>query len=196
MALSGFAVSRVFGVFAILLGVIAIILASIGVGTPQWQTTYTYTTGSAQISSTNNFFYACSYSSGTLLACVNRDSSFSYYAFSSTYLAGTLAPSNDTSSRFQSAGGLTIVGIILIGIGTFATLLMMFLSKFIVIVLLAPIIYFLATLFMLAGLAEGSRILIYNGYSANLYQTAHMLTILGFGFCCVAAARFQALKSV
>ena len=196
MELSSLTISRIFAAVAVVFGIIAIILASVGLGTPEWQSTYTHTTGSAQLASTNNFFYACSYSSGSLVACASRGSSFTYYASSTNYLNGLLSKANDTSSRFDSASGLSIVGIILIGFGTVSTFLMIFLSKFIVIVILAPILFFLATLFMLAGLAEGSRVLIFNGYSANLYETGHMLTILGFGLCCVAAARFQALKSV
>lgn len=46
--------------------------------------------------------------------------------------------------------------------------------------LVAPSIVFVACLFMLAGLAEGARVLLYNGYAAHLYETAHLLTIFSF----------------
>ena len=35
---------------------------------------------------------------------------------------------------------------------------------------------FVTCLFMLAGLAEGTRVLLYNGYAASVYQRAHLLT--------------------
>ena len=44
---------------------------------------------------------------------------------------------------------------------------------------------------MLTGLAEGSRVLMHNDYAANLYETAHLFTILSFGLCALAAGRFQ-----
>ena len=40
---------------------------------------------------------------------------------------------------------------------------------------------------MLAGMAEGSRYLLYNGYSANLYQSGHLFTILALFFSTLAA---------
>jgi hypothetical protein len=43
---------------------------------------------------------------------------------------------------------------------------------------LPPSVFFLACLFMLAGMAEGSHYLLFNDYSTNLYQAGSLFTTL------------------
>ena len=196
MAVSAHGVSRIFAGIAAAVGIISILLAAIGLATPEWQTTYTHTGGNTQITTTSNFFYACTYTSGTLNQCFNRNESFTGYPGATAYVAGIYSRDNDTNTRFNSASALTIVGIGLTAGGVVSTLLLICLSKFAILIFLAPVVYLLGTLFMLVGLAEGARVLVYNGYSANLYEVGHMMSIFGFGMCCIAATRFHTLKSV
>ena len=50
---------------------------------------------------------------------------------------------------------------------------------------------FLAALFMVAALAEGSRVTLYNSYSANLVETGHLLTIFSMGLVAFASGRLH-----
>ena len=183
-------ISRILAFVSVGFGALALLLACVGIGTPAWQTGYTTTGGSLQATSYNNFFYACT-GLGTNFTCYNRNASFTNYAFQFTYFASGLSAANDTSTRFQNAAGLSIVGLLFIFFGTVATLIMAILALYTWFNLIPPALLFLACLFMLAGLAEGSRVLIYNDYAANLYQTAHLLTILSFGLSSLAAGRFH-----
>jgi hypothetical protein len=49
----------------------------------------------------------------------------------------------------------------------------------------------LASLFILAALAEGSRVTMYNSYSAILVQTGHLLTIFSMGVIAFASGRLH-----
>ncbi|CAF5134600.1 unnamed protein product [Rotaria sp. Silwood1] len=80
--------------------------------------------------------------------------------------------------RIQNAAGLCIVGILFLVFGTMTTLVLAFIPLSTWINIIPSILLFFACLFMLAGMAEGSRYLLYNGYSANLYQAGHLFTIL------------------
>jgi hypothetical protein len=169
-----------------------VLLACIGIGTPNWQTTYTLSSNQLQISSTNNFFYACVFTTNNNVTCYNRNASLTGYinnGFSSLFY--TFAAGNDTNTRLQNAGGLSIVGIGFLAFGVIAALIMAFAAVSAVLNLIPTVLLFLACLFMLAGLAEGSRALIYNDYAANLYQTAHLLTMLSFGLSALVAGRAQ-----
>ncbi len=55
--------------------------------------------------------------------------------------------------------------------------------------LIALSFLFIACLFMIAGLAEGSRVHLYNGYAVNIYETLHLLTIFSFLISVVVAGR-------
>jgi hypothetical protein len=74
------------------------------------------------------------------------------------------------------------------------TLVMIFVNRPSWILYLPPTILFIACLFMLAGMAEGARVLYYNDYSVNLYQTSHLLTMLSLFLSSIAAGHihFQA----
>ncbi|CAF1688039.1 unnamed protein product [Adineta ricciae] len=90
----------------------------------------------------------------------------------------------------RNASGLGIVGIIFIAFGIVATILMalgIFSEWFLNFI--PGVLFFLASLFMLAGIAEGSRYLTYNAYSANLYEAGHLFTILALFLSSLAGGR-------
>jgi len=164
---------------SVFFGAIALTLACIGIGTPYWQTiSLTLASGETFIASSANFFYACRYDlAGDVISCVDRSSNSSigqYY--------GIIATGNESEWNFHlnTAAGFSIIGIIFIFFGTTATSFMFFGNRGEWIYFVAPSFLFVACLFMLAGLAEGARILLYNGYSVNLYETAHVITIFSF----------------
>lgn len=192
MAAARDGVGRMLAFVSIGFGAIALLLACIGIGTPNWQTTYTTSTSNQlQIASTNNFFYACIFSTNGNVTCYNRNASLIGYVNTGFYGLSTFTSSNDTNTRLQNAGGLCIVGIVFIALGVIFTLVMAIRAISTWFDLVPPTLLFLACLFMLAGLAEGARALIYNDYAANLYQAGHLLTMLSFGLSALAAGRFH-----
>jgi hypothetical protein len=175
---------------SVIFGAIALALACIGIGTANWQTTQGNTTsGQSYISSTANFFYACNYTTtGDVVNCASRtiNSDIQQYYLNISNKTGSQAA---WSTHLNTAAGFYIIVIIFILIVTITTLFMFIGDRAEWIFLVAPSYLFLACLFMLAGLAEGSRILLYNGYSANLYETAHLLTIFSFLISSIVAGR-------
>jgi len=95
----------------------------------------------------------------------------------------------DLGSGTRYAAALLVVAICLLGCGMLVILFMNFVQLTGILVFVAPIILFLATLFMVAALAEGSRVTIFNSYSANLVQTSHLLTIFSMGIIAFASGR-------
>ncbi|CAF2594853.1 unnamed protein product [Rotaria sp. Silwood2] len=89
----------------------------------------------------------------------------------------------------QHAAALLVVAICLLGCGMLVTLAMNFVQLTGILVLIAPILLFLATLFMVAALAEGSKVTTFNSYSANLVQTGHVLTIFSMGIIAFTSGR-------
>ena len=167
-------------------GAIGFLLTAVGIGTANWQTIEGRTTdGRAFVNSTANFFYACTFNTnGEVINCGQRSRNMTieqYYP-----IRGASESPPDWNRHLNAAAGLCIIGIILVFSGTVATTLMLTGQSLPWIHLVAPTMLFSACLFMLAGLAEGSRVLQYNGFSANLYQTGHLLTI--FSFLCSAFA--------
>lgn len=173
---------------AVVFGVIALILVCVGIGTPKWELTYTDTgLGTYALATTANFFYTCSFTNGTFNNCTSRTNNLTNYpGYSSAYPWQT-----DYNLRMQNAAGLCVVGIVFVAFGIIMTVIMALIPLSILVNLLAPILFFLACLFMLAGMAEGSRYLLYNGYSANLYQSGHLFTILALFFSTFAAGRIH-----
>ena len=172
----------------VLAGAIALLLACVGIGTPNWQVEYKNTTlGELHIVRTANFFYACRMNlAGENLGCGERASNSNiaqYYSINGT--------GNETiwNWHLNSAAGLSIMGIIYTLFGIVATMLMLFGDRAEWIYVVAPGFYFLACLFMLAGLAEGSRVLLSNGFSAHIFQSAHAMTMFSFLICCITAGR-------
>lgn len=182
-------VSQTIAFAAVAFGTIALILTCVGIGTPSWQTTYVpLTSTSYYAAARTNFFYSCTFNtSGALNNCTNRDSTlYAYPGYSSTNAWMT-----DYNSRMQNAGALCIVGIIFLFLGTIATLIMALDYLPVWVNIVPPALLFLACLFMLAGMAEGSRYLIYNDYSANLYQTGHLLTMFTLFLSAFGAGRIN-----
>lgn len=183
--------SRMIAFIAVTFGFVALLLACIGVGTPNWEvyyygTSYIQTDQQATKKGSANFFYACSFASnGSLENCYQRSDNLSNYQVVST----------DMNSRLQRAAGLSIVGIVFILFGSLATLVIALRKLPMWVNLLAPALFFVAGLFMLASLAEGARVLHYNGYSANLYETAHLLVIFALLLSGLASGRIHFWRS-
>ena len=91
----------------------------------------------------------------------------------------------------QNAAGLLVVALCLLGSAMIITLLMNCVLLTGILSFIAPTLLFLASLFILAALAEGSRVTKYNSYSAHLVQTGHLLTILCMGLTGFAAGRLH-----
>lgn len=174
-------------VISVVTGSIALLLACVGIGTPNWQSTNIDINGQIRTVSTANFFYACrSYANGTSMGCTHRSSNRDinqYYPIDARW------NQTEWNRHLDSAAGLCIVGIIFLFFGTVGTLLMICTDWINLIYFIGPIGFFLASLFMLAGMAEGAYVFYYNDYSANLYQTAHLLAIFSFLISCIAAGR-------
>ena len=91
----------------------------------------------------------------------------------------------------QQAAGLLIVGICLLGISMLIVLGMNVILLTGTLALIAPTVHFLAALFIMAGLAQGSRVTIYNSYSSYLVETGYLLTILSMGLIGFASGRLH-----
>ena len=181
--------SITFIVTSVIFGGIALVLACVGIGTPNWQSTRVTIDGQTNIISTANFFYACRFTvNGTLQNCNQRSADREinrYYPIDARW------NQTEWNQHLDAAAGLCVLGIIFIFFGTLTTVLMICASLAGWIYFIGPVLLFLATLFMLAGMAEGAYVLYYNDYSANLYQTAHLLTILSFLLSCIASGRLS-----
>lgn len=181
--------SLTFILTSVIFGGIALVLACVGIGTPNWQSTRVTIDGQTNVISTANFFYACRFNSnGALQNCDHRSSNRDinrYYPIDARW------NQTEWNQHLDAAAGLCIIGIILIFFGTLTTVLMICGNLAGWIYFLGPVCLFLATLFMLAGMAEGAYVLYYNDYSANLYQTAHLLTIFSFLLSCIASGRLS-----
>lgn len=91
----------------------------------------------------------------------------------------------------QHAAGLLVVALCLLGLGMLITLAMNCIQLDGILAFIAPILLFLAALFMVGALAEGSRVMTYNSYSANLVETGHLLTIFSMGLVGFASGRLH-----
>ncbi|CAF1588902.1 unnamed protein product [Rotaria sp. Silwood1] len=167
--------SQKLSLVAVTFGVIALVFTCVGISTPNWELSYTKTSvPSYSLSSTANFFYTCHFTNGSYEDCTSRTVNLmNYPRYLSSYPWMT-----DYYLRIQNAAGLCIVGILFLVFGTMTTLILAFIPLSTWINIIPSILLFFACLFMLAGMAEGSRYLLYNGYSANLYQAGHLFTIL------------------
>lgn len=181
--------SITFIITSVIFGGIALVLACVGIGTPNWQSTRVTIDGQTNIISTANFFYACRFTvNGTLQSCNQRSADREinrYYSIDARW------NQTEWNQHLDAAAGLCVLGILFIFFGTLTTVLMICANFAGWIYLIGPACLFLATLFMLAGMAEGAYVLYYNDYSANLYQTAHLLTILSFLLSCIASGRLS-----
>lgn len=173
---------------SVILGSIALILACAGIGTPRWQITSVNTSsGFMYVTNTANFFYACRLNlAGEVLSCGERSSNQSISQYYALTIKGN---QSELNLHLNTAAGFSILGILFIFLGTIATLAMFFGDKAEWIFLIAPTFLFVACLFMVAGIAEGSRVLLYNGYSANLYEAAQSLAICSFLISAIIGGR-------
>ncbi|CAF1248840.1 unnamed protein product [Adineta steineri] len=182
--------SKILAFIAVAFGFVALILCCVGVGTMNW-----YNDGNANYITTRlNFFTYCTYdgTTGNQIGCVSRTSN-DHGACDARYTTTDVVNSySDCNNRMRNAAALTIVGIIFLAFGIVLTLVMAFgiLSEWFLNFIPGALL-FLASLFMLAGLAEGARYITYNGYSASLYETGHLLTILSLFLSAVAGGRIS-----
>ena len=167
------------GYIAVVLSLIAIILACIGIGTPAWQTTYSDAPNNTSPLTTTNYFYMC-------------------YAINAS--CTTYKYSSESFLHLRQASGLSIVGILFLAFGTIATYVLAITSfdwssnmkdtrHYDLQIILGPLCLLIGTIIMLAALAEGSRAILHNGYSANLYQTAHVISIFALLASAYASGR-------
>ena len=150
--------------------VVALTLSIVGTATYSWY----YNQDSTGNTRSYNFFTFCT---GNLL---NSSSTCNDISRATTFGLGT-----------QQAAGLLVVSLCLLGLGMLIALAMNFIQLTGFLAFIAPIILFLAALFMLAALAHGSRVTLYNSYSATLVETGHLLTILSMGFMAFASGRMH-----
>ncbi|CAF1188607.1 unnamed protein product [Rotaria sp. Silwood1] len=153
-----------------LFSIIALVLSIVGTATYSWY----YNQDSNGQTVYYNFFTQCT---GNLL----NGSSNCFNMQRNTVLGlGT-----------QHAAGLLVVALCLLGLGMLIVLAMNFIQLTGLLAFIPSIILFLAALFMVAALAEGSRVTTYNNYSANLVETGHLLTILSMGLIAFASGRLH-----
>jgi hypothetical protein len=165
------ALSRVLVFTAGLFTIAALTLSIVGTATYSWY----YNQDSNGNTLSYNFFTQCT---GNLL---NTSSTCSDMPRQTVLGLGT-----------QHAGALLVVALCLLGLGMLITLAMNFIQLTGILSFIPPIILFLAALFMVAALAEGSRVTTYNSYSANLLETGHLLTIFSMGLVAFASGRLHA----
>lgn len=181
-------------IISVLVGAVALVLACAGLGTSNWQVNYKNTTsGNLHIVRTANFFYACRLNlAGEILGCGDRSSNSNIIHYYSINATGDEAIWN---RHLDAAAGLSIMGIIFIFFGIIATMLMLFGDRGEWIYIVAPCLYLFACLFMTAGFGEGCRVLLANGFSAKLFQSAHGLVIFCFLIDCIVAGRLFHIHS-
>jgi hypothetical protein len=181
--------SQIIAFVAVAFGVVALVLSCIGIATPNWYEGYTATANGYYTTSTANFWYSCIYSAldGSYTSCTNRNNTLSGYPV----LEGAGGWEYDYYQRMQNAGALCIVGILFLFFGTLGTLIMglVYLPAWPNVV--PPALLFIASLFMVAGLSEGSRFLTYRGYAANLYQSGQVITSFTLLLSTLAAGRIN-----
>ncbi|CAF2812877.1 unnamed protein product [Rotaria sp. Silwood2] len=162
--------SRIFVFTSGLFSIVALILSIVGTATYSWY----FNQDSTGKTVYYNFFTQCT---GSLL----NASSTCFDMQRNTILGlGT-----------QNAAGLLVVALCLLGLGMLIILSMNFIQLTGSLAFIAPIILFLAALFMVAALATGSRVTTYNSYSANLVETGHLLTIFSMGLIAFASGRLH-----
>jgi hypothetical protein len=172
------------------IGIVALILLCVGIATPNWESSYAITTSpSYAVSGTANFFYTCVVTNGSY-NCTSRTTNLTNYPrYSSAYPWMV-----DYNLRMQNAASLCVVGILFLVFAIVATLVIAFIPFSTWINLVPPALFFLAALFMLAGMAEGARYLLSNDYSVNLFQAGHLFTILALFLSAVAGGRIHLFR--
>lgn len=162
--------SRILIVFASFFSIAALALSIVGIATPYWY----YSLAANGNTFNYNLFTQCnsSISSGASVCTdIARQTSF---GVATLYAAAFL-----------------VVAICLLGCAVLVLLLMNCVQITGLLVFIPPILLFVSALFMVATFAEGSRVALYNGYSAILVQTSHVLTIFSMGITALAGGRLH-----
>ncbi|CAF3635865.1 unnamed protein product [Rotaria socialis] len=162
--------SRVLIIIASFFAVSALTLVIVGIATPSWYSSQ---------DSTGTFVYF-----NLFTQCVGNGNN-------NTLICTAIQRQTTFGAGTQNAAALLIVAICLLGCGTLITLIMIFIRLPGIMVLIAPVVLFLATLFMVVAFEECSKVTIYNSYSANLVQTSHIATIFAMGIIAFASGRLH-----
>ncbi|UJR32146.1 hypothetical protein I4U23_019613 [Adineta vaga] len=162
--------SRTLIIFASFFTIAALALSIVGILTPSW---YNFQDSNGNITYYNLFTQCTSNVKNGSSKCteISRENNFGI---------GTLY-----------AASFLIVAICLLGCGMLVVLAMNITRLAGIFIFVAPILLFLAALFMVASFAELSRVTLYNSYSAILVQTSHVATIFSLGLIAFAAGRLQ-----
>lgn len=137
---------------------------------------------------TTNFWYYGQYSNGTTI----NYNLFTYCIANSGVSTCTDIPrGTDFGTCTLYTAAFLVVAICFLGCGMLVTFFMNFIKLTGILLFVAPILLFLATLFMVAAFAEGSRVTIFNSYSAILVQTSHISTIFAMGIIAFASGRLH-----
>lgn len=145
--------------------VAALTLSIVGIATRYWY----YSKDSTGVATYYNFFTQCvSFDSNQTSTCydIQRQTDFGFHT--------------------ENAAAVLIVAICLLGCGLIVTTMMIFIHLTGILVFIAPIVLFLAALFIVVTFIEASKVSTFNSYSAILVQTAHILTI--FSACVISLA--------
>lgn len=162
--------NRILIFIATFFSIAALTLLIVGTSTHSWYHIQ-YTNGSTEYS---NLFTQCRGNSTTR-----------------TSICSDIARNTEFGVRTRHAAAFIIVAICLVGCGMILIFLMNFIQLTATLLFVAPITLFLATLFIVATFAEASRVMYFNSYSANLVQTAHVLTIFTLTIITFASGRLQ-----
>jgi len=175
---------------AIILSSIGLLFLCVGIGTSSWHIDYDLTGITHQWYT--SYFFTCYALNGT---CWNNQylssSVVNYYEQPLTSLAPV---STDYYLRLRNAAALGIIGLLFVSFGLVAAIFLSLRSKQFQkysghLHLFTAILFAVAALFQRAALSEGARAFSVNGYSGNLYQTGHALTIAAIPVYAFVAAR-------
>ena len=164
------AFSRILIVTASFFATAALALCIVGTATPSW-----YSSQQTDGSTLNyNLFTICT-----------------GFAQNSTSTCTDIPRSTPFGLATQNAGAFLVVALCLLGCGMLVILAMNFVRLTGALVFIAPLVLFLACLFILAAFVEVSQVSLMNSYSAILVQTGHITTIFTLGIIAFASGRLH-----
>lgn len=162
--------SRILIILASFFSIAALALLIVGTATYSWYS-FQYTNGTTEYS---NLFTRCT---GSL----NAQNS----------VCTDIARNTDFGMHTRNAAAFVIVAITFLGCGMFVVILMNFVQLTGILLFIAPISLFLATLFLVATFAEASRVMFMNSYSVILVQSAHVSTTFALMLIAFASGRLH-----
>lgn len=177
-------------IIAIIFASISLVLLCVGIGTSSWH--IGYNTAGTTIQWYTNYFYTCYAVNGSCWSNQYLVSSIvDYYAQPITESKGV---STDYYTRLRNAAALGTIGLIFVFFGLIAIIFLLIPSRRLKafngrLNLIAAFLLAIGALFQRAALSEGQHQLTLNGYSANLYDTGHALTIFTVAICAFVAGR-------